>query len=60
MMNIHGRLFQASMWRQYAIDLADPNSWMSIVGKKSRAECLRRARVNVYLARRLNRHRPAT
>lgn len=53
--NIHGRLFQASMWRQYAKqwDAGDP--WVKQVLQVSRSECLRRCRINLYLASRLNR-----
>lgn len=54
-MNIHGRLFQARMWREYAEELKNPCSFNSVVMRMPREECLRRARVNVYLARRLNR-----
>lgn len=55
-MNIHGRLFQARMWREYAIELLNPCSFNSVVMKMPREECLRRARANLYLARRLNRN----
>ena len=41
-----GRLFQARMWRDYAMRWDTP--WR-------REECLRRARVNLYLAARLRR-----
>lgn len=55
-----GRLGQARMWRQYATDW-DSNDywrrgWVEKILRVPRAECMRRARVNVYLARRLNRH----
>lgn len=63
-MSIDGRLFQASMWREYAQAWdGRPTSngigreWVEKVLQISRAECLRRARVNVYLARRINRER---
>ena len=60
---VSGRLFQARMWREYAmawdgkrtaLTSVDGN-WCRMVLRVSRSECLRRARVNVYLARRLNR-----
>lgn len=57
----HGaRLFQAGMWRCYAADwnLPDWNhrrGWVEKVLRRNRAECVRRARVNLYLARRLRR-----
>lgn len=57
-----GRLFQASMWRDYAMAWDRPNrpgivgrEWMKQVLKISRSECLRRARINLYLAARLRR-----
>ncbi len=53
-----GRLFQARMWREYAQDWDRPGldrEWIRVIGKVSRSECLRRARVNLYLARRLMR-----
>lgn len=66
-MGIDGRLFQAAMWRRYAMmwDGQKPPgvnypAWFGLVYletvlKISRGECLRRARINIYLARRLNR-----
>jgi hypothetical protein len=59
-MSIDGRLFQARMWREYAVDWDRPvwnerRRWVEKVLQISRAECIRRARVNLYLARRLNR-----
>ena len=58
-MNVTGRLFQARMWREYAQDWDRPLSdlrrgWVEQIGKILRAECIRRARINVKLARRLN------
>lgn len=63
--NVHGRLFQANMWRQYAMcwhgrrpswdRVGIDQEWCEKVGRITYAGCLRRARVNVYLARRLNR-----
>lgn len=62
-LTVSGRLFQARMWRQYAQawdGRPTPNGlgaeWMEKILRISRSECLRRARVNLYLARRLNRH----
>ena len=57
------RLFQARMWRRYAMDWDLPldslkRRWVESIGRVSRTECLRRCRVNVYLARRLNREIP--
>lgn len=56
------RLFQAAMWREYAMAWGGrPTSWgtgprwVQEIGRVPRAECLRRSRVNTYLARRLNR-----
>jgi hypothetical protein len=61
-MTIDGRLFQAGMWRQYAGAFRGlPTStgvgkrWLENVAHKTREECVRRARVNLYLARRLRR-----
>ncbi len=58
-MTVHGRLFQAAMWRKYAMewDACKTYSvgWLENVLRVSREECLRRARINVRLARRLNR-----
>lgn len=53
-----GRLFQARTWREYAKDWDRPGlarDWAEQILRVSRSECLRRARLNVYLARRLNR-----
>ena len=61
---VAGRLFQARMWRGYAMAWDGQRTswgeryslrWMEEVFRTGRAECLRRARVNIYLARRLNR-----
>lgn len=61
-MSIAGRLFQARMWREYAMAWDGRRTatgvgrhWVEQILQLSRAECLRRARINVYLARRLNR-----
>jgi len=60
--NVMGRLFQARMWRNYALAWdGKPNSnnvdrgWCSTILKIPRDECLRRARINLRLAHRLNR-----
>ncbi len=42
-------------WQSPLISRGYSLGWLEKVLKVSRAECLRRARVNVYLARRLNR-----
>lgn len=63
-----GRLFQARMWREYAMawdghvrrwGAPIDRPWVEQILCISRSECLRRARVNLYLARRLNRDREA-
>lgn len=60
--NVHGRLFQARMWRRFVLDwdgkpggCGYSREWMEKVFKRSREYCIRAARVNLYLARRLNR-----
>lgn len=55
------RLFQASMWRKYAMEWDLPpdslrRRWMEQIFRTPRAECLRRARVNLYLAARQRRN----
>jgi hypothetical protein len=64
-MSIHGRLFQARMWREYATAIRYDRltsigrvgrRWCLEIGRMTYADCVRRARVNLYLARRLNRH----
>lgn len=55
-----GRLFQARMWRNYAQEWALPEyylrrQWVEYVLRHSREDCIRRARVNLYLARRERR-----
>lgn len=59
--DINGRLFQAQMWRRYAAtwegrpyDLITA-LWCQVVPGWTYDGCMRRARVNLYLARRLNR-----
>lgn len=55
-LSVVGRLFQAAMWRKYAVEWDSVNpGWVQQVLRVPRSECLRRARVNVRLARRLNR-----
>ncbi len=61
-LSVVGRLFQARMWREYAQAWdGKPTSsgvgreWVEKILRIPRAECLRRARANVYLARRMNR-----
>jgi hypothetical protein len=63
-LSVSGRLFQARMWREYAqawdgkrTMSGASRAWVENILRVSREECLRRARVNVYLARRLNRRR---
>jgi hypothetical protein len=64
-LSVFGRLFQARMWREYAqawdgktTSSGVGQSWVANILRIPRAACLRRARVYVYLARRMNR-RPA-
>lgn len=61
-MTLSGRLFQAAMWREYAMTWHGHRTksgigqeWCEKIGRWTYAECIRRSRVNVYLARRLNR-----
>lgn len=56
-----GRLFQARMWRNYAMqwDLPD-RRWVEQILRHSRPDCLRRVRINLYLASRLRRAKTAT
>lgn len=61
--SIEHRLFQASMWRRYAMTWhGKPTSsgidqrWCEQIGRMTYEGCKRRARVNLYLARRLRRH----
>lgn len=62
-MTVAGRLFQARMWREYAMAWdGRPTSttgvgreWVAGILRVSRSECLRRSRVNVLLARRMLR-----
>jgi hypothetical protein len=59
------RLFQARMWRRYAMDWDLPDyrvtgrrAWVEKILRHSRADCIRRARLNLYLARRIRRAKP--
>lgn len=61
-MTWHDRMFQASMWREYAMTWHGKSTrsgitqrWCEQIGRWTYAECLRRARVNLYLARRARR-----
>jgi hypothetical protein len=61
-MSFHARLFQARMWRGYAMTWHGYNTpsgvnqkWCEQIGRMTYEGCLRRTRVNVYLAHRLNR-----
>jgi hypothetical protein len=61
-MTYRGRLFQAGMWREYAMTwhgrrtrTGIDQKWCEQVGRLTYAECLRRARINLYLARRISR-----
>ncbi len=58
-LSVLGRLSQARMWRQYAQDWDSDDywdrGWVEKILRVPRDECVRRARVNVYLAKRLNR-----
>lgn len=63
-MSVHARLFQAAMWRDYAMTWHGRRSrtgvdqaWCERVARWTYAECIRRARVNIYLAQRLRRVR---
>lgn len=56
------RLYQARMWRDYAMTwhgryttTGVDRKWCERIGGWTYDECLRRARINVYLARRLRR-----
>lgn len=61
--NVHGRLFQARMWREYAMAIkynkptrtGVDRAWCLVIGRMTYERCVRQARVNLYLAKRLNR-----
>lgn len=60
---VAGRLFQARMWREYAMAIKYDRptmtgvgrEWCLRVGRFTYERCVRQSLVNVYLARRLNR-----
>ena len=63
-MTLTGRLFQARMWREYAMMHDGPirlrgklytPEWAKQILRVPRDQCLRRARINIYLARRITR-----
>lgn len=61
-MTFHDRLFQASMWREYAMTWHGRRTrhgidrvWCERIGRWTYDELKRRARVNLYLAKRLRR-----
>jgi hypothetical protein len=61
-MTYYGRLFQAAMWREYAMTwhghrtrTGVDQKWCERIGGWTYEGCKRRARVNLYLARRLKR-----
>lgn len=61
-MSFHARLFQASMWREYAMTWHGRRTrtgvdqrWCEQIGRMTYEDCLRRARVNLYLACRSRR-----
>lgn len=63
-MSHRARLFQAGMWRDYAMTWHGKRTrtgvdqkWCERIGGWTYAECLRRARINLYLARRISRTR---
>lgn len=63
--NVHGRLFQARMWREYAMTwhgrktrTGVDRAWCEQIGRMTYAGCLRVARIYLYLARRLLRRAP--
>lgn len=66
-MSFHGRMFQARMWREYAMTWHGRSTtsgidqrWCEQIGHWTYIECKRRSRINVYLARRLRRSRIVT
>ena len=63
-MTVIRRLFQARLWREYAMAWGGRKTstgvgreWVEKILRISRAECLRRAWINVRLARRINERR---
>jgi hypothetical protein len=60
-MTITGRLFQAHIWRRYAMmwdTTGIERGWVEQILRVPRKKCLQRARVNLYLAKRLRREIP--
>lgn len=60
--SIEHRLFQAAMWREYAMTWRGrptrngiDRRWCEEIGRMTYQGCIRRARVNLYLARRIRR-----
>ena len=60
--SFHDRLFLAAMWREYAMTwhgrptrTGVNQAWCEQIGRMTYADCLRRARVNLYLACRARR-----
>lgn len=62
-MTFHGRMFQARMWREIAMAIkydrptmtGTGRRWHLEIGRNTYDDSIRRARVNLYLARRLSR-----
>lgn len=64
-LGVTGHLFQARMWREYAqawdgrtLPSGIGRKWVENVLRTPRAECMRRARMNVLLARAAPGNRP--
>jgi hypothetical protein len=62
--DVNGWLFQAAMWRRYAMDWGLPESndrwrWVDAHLRLSRNECKQRAQIAVENARRLNQEKRA-
>lgn len=58
-LSVAGHLFQARMWREHVTDWDAPKwsqryLWVSMILKRSREECLQRARANLSAARAKN------
>lgn len=62
-MSFHARMYQAHMWREIAIAIkydwptatGTGRRWHLEIGRNTYEDSLRRARVNIYLARRARR-----
>jgi len=60
---VAGRLFQAKLWRDYAMAIkydrptftGVDRRWCLEIGRFTFERCMRQSRMNVYLARRINR-----